>query len=76
MDELHSPLSFVRGTTEERDNYLSEEQERLFQAIGHYYEPSSRMSTFYQAQMPPSVSLKGTRYQSSQEIRSFKRKKV
>jgi hypothetical protein len=65
MDELHSPLSFVRGTTEELDKYFSQEQERLLQAFGNQYNPNIKISTFYQAQVSPPIPSKRTRHQSS-----------
>jgi hypothetical protein len=65
MDELHSPLSFVRGTSEELDEFLNKEQERITQAFGSKYNPRTKISTFYQAQISPSVPSKRTRHQST-----------
>ncbi|KAI8378448.1 hypothetical protein BD560DRAFT_50236 [Blakeslea trispora] len=66
MDELYSPLSFVRGTDQERKAFLRDEQNRTYRSFGNMYQPHIKRSTFYSAQVAAPVRSKRTQHQSNQ----------
>ncbi|KAG1176513.1 hypothetical protein G6F70_004022 [Rhizopus microsporus] len=55
LDELHNPLSFVRGTSREKD--LEDESDSIVHTFGH---PGVRLSTFYKANVAPPIQSKRT----------------
>ncbi|KAI8343788.1 hypothetical protein EDC96DRAFT_329173 [Choanephora cucurbitarum] len=70
MDELYSPLSFVRGTDQERKAFLRDEQNRTYRSFGNMYQPHIKRSTFYSAQVAAPVRSKRTQHQSNQSTSS------
>ncbi|GAA5805820.1 hypothetical protein HPULCUR_011346 [Helicostylum pulchrum] len=62
MDELQSPLSFVRGTSEERNQFVKTEENRMSQSFGNDYKSTLTMSNFYSAKISPPVPSKRTRH--------------
>lgn len=62
MDELQSPLSFVRGTDEERHRFLMEEDAVMSHSFGSDYKSSINTSSFYLARVTPPVPSKRTRH--------------
>ncbi|RCI04839.1 hypothetical protein CU098_001448, partial [Rhizopus stolonifer] len=69
MDELHSDLSFVRGTDQQRKDFLRHEKKRAAHAYGSAYHPAVKLSTFYGAQVSPPVGSKRTQHQSAVETK-------
>lgn len=65
MDELHSDLSFVRGTEEEKSQYLIKEEDKLQKIFGESYSPRVKLSSFYSALVAPPVPSKRTRHQNT-----------
>ncbi|KAI7892178.1 uncharacterized protein EV154DRAFT_505885 [Mucor mucedo] len=61
MDELQTPLSFVRGSEEERHRFLMEEDAVMSHSFGSDYK-SIQTSTFYLARVTPPVPSKRTRH--------------
>lgn len=59
---MQSPLSFVRGTDEERNQYLKDEDEIMSQSFGSDYKSSLNTSSFYYAQLSAPVPSKRTRH--------------
>ncbi|CEJ00837.1 hypothetical protein RMCBS344292_14883 [Rhizopus microsporus] len=55
LDELHNPLSFVRGTSREKD--LQDDSDNIVHTFGH---PGVRLSTFYKANVAPPIQSKRT----------------
>ncbi|CEG76757.1 hypothetical protein RMATCC62417_11614 [Rhizopus microsporus] len=53
LDELHNPLSFVRGTSREKD--LQAEPDSIVHTFGH---SGLRLSTFYKANVAPPIQSK------------------
>lgn len=62
MDELQSPLSFVRGTDEDRHRFLMEEDAVMTHSFGSDYKSSINTSNFYLARVTPPVPSKRTRH--------------
>lgn len=62
MDELQSPLSFVRGSSEERNQFIKSEDKRMSQSFGADYKSTLTMSSFYSAKISPPVPSKRTRH--------------
>lgn len=61
MDELQTPLSFVRGSEEERHRFLMEEDAVMSHSFGSDYK-SIQTSSFYLARVTPPVPSKRTRH--------------
>ncbi|KAI8977620.1 hypothetical protein BDF20DRAFT_836404 [Mycotypha africana] len=70
LDELHTDLSFVRGTNDERADFLKEEQDRIQRTFGEEYRATVKISTFYQAQVSAPVSSKRTRHHEASKMNS------
>lgn len=64
LDELHANLSFTRGTDEEKNQYLKDEQDRMQKSFGKSYNSRVKLSTFYQALVAPPIPSKRTRHRS------------
>ncbi|KAG1392565.1 hypothetical protein G6F60_011994 [Rhizopus arrhizus] len=63
LDELQSPLSYVRAPPEEREKVLRHESNRMIQSFGKL---KARSSTFYQAHVAPPVQSKRMRHLRSE----------
>ncbi|CAO3619084.1 unnamed protein product [Mucor hiemalis] len=61
LDELQSPLSFVRGLEEEKAQFLKDEDELMSQSFGSDYKSTLNTSTFYHARISAPVPSKRTK---------------
>lgn len=62
MDELQSPLSFVRGSQEERNQFVTDEDQVMSQSFGSDYKSTLHTSTFYLARVSAPVPSKRSRH--------------
>ncbi|KAI7898667.1 uncharacterized protein BX663DRAFT_524333 [Cokeromyces recurvatus] len=65
LDELRSPLSFIRGSEEDKNNFLKEESDRMVQNFGKRFKSNAKLSTFYSAQVAAPVPSKRTRHRTT-----------
>lgn len=65
LDELQSPLSFVRGLDEEKAQFLKDEDEVMSQSFGSDYKSTLKTSSFYQARISSPVRSKRSKNQKN-----------